>query len=687
MSDFNFLIIKIEDMKTFYKLIRCFFTILFITLIGSSCSESFLDEQLKTQRNIDHFNTEEGIADAVVALHNDFRYLFNRERGYCHTMYGTDEFTVGGDNSNHDWNDYTSNLSPLVVAINSNTIPMNDVWDNMYRTINLANIVLDKVDEVVANEANRTRYKAEASFVRAYSYFFLVQQYGGVVLKLRPSEGVERYFVRSSRQECVNQIIEDFRVAYAGLPAVEPAEGRLYKDVAAHFLAKALLYRVSEINDEWNSTHKTSDLAEIITLCDEVISKHPLATNFSELFDFQSPDGPNEFLPEIIFSAQFTNVTPAAEGNSYHLYFVSQYNNLTGFTRDIAGGREYQRLRPSRYLLDVFDRTNDSRIWKSFRTKSSLNNSNTTGQLSGTDPNSGKNYTYELGDLGLIYILNDKADTRFSTSTSLIKNHTGVYYYNPYSGKPTPHTYVLNLAEGDDHFLSVGFKNRFPSLNKWYDGSRPNHNYGDGARDGILARSAETYLIKAEALIRQEKYNDAIQVINIVRRRAQFKNGEDRATYTDGGAAYLNNTAGQQNYADGVKDCSFRNRNSYYESLNIPETTEATDLTNYTVSNLPPEDEAVIAKLGYTSNYDRMMCFLLNERTRELTGEFQRWPDLARTKTLLDRAKAFNIEAAPNITEKHYLRPIPQQFLDAIHNEKGQPLSAEEKKAMQNPGY
>ncbi len=674
-------------MKTFYKLIRCFFTILFITLIGSSCSESFLDEQLKTQRNIDHFNTEEGIADAVVALHNDFRYLFNRERGYCHTMYGTDEFTVGGDNSNHDWNDYTSNLSPLVVAINSNTIPMNDVWDNMYRTINLANIVLDKVDEVVANEANRTRYKAEASFVRAYSYFFLVQQYGGVVLKLRPSEGVERYFVRSSRQECVNQIIEDFRVAYAGLPAVEPAEGRLYKDVAAHFLAKALLYRVSEINDEWNSTHKTSDLAEIITLCDEVISKHPLATNFSELFDFQSPDGPNEFLPEIIFSAQFTNVTPAAEGNSYHLYFVSQYNNLTGFTRDIAGGREYQRLRPSRYLLDVFDRTNDSRIWKSFRTKSSLNNSNTTGQLSGTDPNSGKNYTYELGDLGLIYILNDKADTRFSTSTSLIKNHTGVYYYNPYSGKPTPHTYVLNLAEGDDHFLSVGFKNRFPSLNKWYDGSRPNHNYGDGARDGILARSAETYLIKAEALIRQEKYNDAIQVINIVRRRAQFKNGEDRATYTDGGAAYLNNTAGQQNYADGVKVCSFRNRNSYYESLNIPETTEATDLTNYTVSNLPPEDEAVIAKLGYTSNYDRMMCFLLNERTRELTGEFQRWPDLARTKTLLDRAKAFNIEAAPNITEKHYLRPIPQQFLDAIHNEKGQPLSAEEKKAMQNPGY
>ena len=105
------------------------------------------------------------------------------------------------------------------------------------------------------------------------------------------------------------------------------------------------------------------------------------------------------------------------------------------------------------------------------------------------------------------------------------------------------------------------------------------------------------------------------------------------------------------------------------------------------MSKLPDEDEAVISKLGLTSDYDRMMCFLLNERSRELVGEFQRWPDLARTKTLIKRAKLFNSEAAPNINEKHYLRPIPQQFLDAIRNENGQPLTSEEKQAMQNPGY
>jgi hypothetical protein len=672
-------------MKTIRK--YAIFTFILISFLFVSCSENFLDEELKTQRNTDYFNTEEGIADAIVALHNDFRFLFMRERGYCTTMYGTDEFTVGGDNSNHDWNDYTSNLSPLIVTINSNTTPMNDVWDQMYKTINLANLVIEKTDKVVTNEANKTLYKAEASFVRAYSYFYLVQQYGGVVLKLQPSEQVERYFVRSSREDCVTQIIEDFRVAYAGLPSSTTQIGRLYKDVAAHFLAKALLYRVSEINDDWNSAYKASDLTEIITLCDEVISKHSLADNFSDLFNFQKSDGPNETLSEIIFSAQFSNVTTAAEGNSYHLYFVSQYNNLTGFTRDIAGGREYQRLRPSRYILDVFNKKDDSRLWKSFRTKLSLNNSKTAGQLSGNDPNTGLSYSYELGDLGIIYILNNKNDDRFKIETPLLKNHTGVYFYNPYAHKPTPHTYVLNLSDGSDHFLGVGLKNRFPSLSKWYDGSRPNHNYGDGARDGILARVAETHLIKAEALIRQQKFNDAIQEINIVRRRAQFKTGEIRSSYTDGGAAYLNNTAGQANYAEGIKVCSFRNSNSYYESLNIPETSESSDLTNYTLSKLPDEDEAIISKLGLTSDYDRMMCFLLNERSRELVGEFQRWPDLARTKTLIKRVKLFNAEAAPNINEKHYLRPIPQQFLDAIRNKNGQPLTSEEKQAMQNPGY
>jgi hypothetical protein len=101
---------------------------------------------------------------------------------------------------------------------------------------------------------------------------------------------------------------------------------------------------------------------------------------------------------------------------------------------------------------------------------------------------------------------------------------------------------------------------------------------------------------------------------------------------------------------------------------------------------LPAEDDAVITKLGYSSDYDRMLCLVLNERTRELCGEFLRWEDLSRTKTLIARAKAYNPEAGANIQDKHLLRPIPQTFLDAVFAS-GAPLTASQKQTMQNPGY
>jgi hypothetical protein len=683
-------------MKNILKTVSGIVWILLLIFFSASCSD-FLDEELKTERDLSYLETREGLERIAVSMYHTFRYPFGVEATVSTTQYGTDEFGVGGDNSNHDWNDYTANLSPSVVTINSNTTQAHDIWNAMYVGINYANIVLANADNILPDGKERIIMKAEAYFARGFDYLKLVKQYGGVPLRLVPPKGeIEQYFVRESVEVCVGQVIADLKLAYDGLPETAPKQGKLYKDVAAHFLAEAHLFRASEINDSWNGPYKAADLEACIKYADEVIPNHPLAPNFRDLWAFSEVDGANEKLGEIIFAAQFTSDLATMPGgtsrNTMHLYFGSIYNNQPGFFRDIAGDREYQRPRTTEYIYDVYDLENDSRFWKSFRTKYLLNDPADMNGLKGTETD--PKHIYEPGDLGHIYIINKKSDDRFATTDPKPNaNYTGVYFYNPITGKAVPQTFVRYYRDGA---MGLTRNDRFPPVSKYFDGSRPSAAEENGRRDGILARSATTYLIKAEALIRQNKYDEAIGVINIVRQRARFKAGEDRADYTDGGAAYANNPAGQTAMLktfpnltglDPLKLNSFCNRNSYYESLEIAETTDETDLTNYTATNLPPEDEAIIKTLGYTTGYDRMMCFLLNERTRELAGEFHRWEDLSRTKTLLARAKAFNTAAAPNIADKHYLRPIPQTHLNAIRNADGHALTAEEKKAMQNPGY
>jgi hypothetical protein len=700
---------KLHNMKKSIKYILALWAVILIVSGISSCSEDFLDEELSTEQNSDYFATEAGITDLADALYNHYRNFFmNREQAVSTTQVGTDEFIVGGDQAQQTWNDYNSNLGSIVSDIpTANVTKTYEIWDMMYKAIADANYLLAHVDEVITDANLSTRFKAEASFLRAFSYFRLVQQYGGVVLKLTPSIGVDRYFVRASREDCVNQIIADFRVALEGLPETEAQEGKLYMDVARHYLAKALLYRCSEINDDWNASYKGADLAEIITLTDEVIANHPLATNFSDLFAYTSSDGNNEKNPEIIFAAQFSDKTTIANdgnGNFIHLLFLSVYQTLPGFVRDIAGGREYQRCRTNEYAYSVFDLENDSRFWKSFKTKANLNNILNIALLKGKDTVTHTMVSYAQGDLGLIYIINKASDTRFDNTprvntgkkiedvwhydpANYASTHTGVYYMNPATGKPVPHTYVRYLSDGSGHLSLSSNVSRFPSLSKHLDGSRPAIAATAGRRDGIFARVAETYLIKAEALIRQAKYDEAITVMNIVRARAQFKDGEDRAAYRDGGAAVLTNAAAPKN-ANGILINSYCPSNSYYESLDIPVTTATSDITTgITPASLPAVDEGIIATLGVTGEFNRMLCFLLNERSRELYGELHRWEDLARTKTLVNRASTYNAGADQNLAEKHLLRPIPQTFLDNIYTAEGSALTADEKQAMQNPGY
>uniref|UniRef100_UPI0034E95CF5 RagB/SusD family nutrient uptake outer membrane protein n=1 Tax=Enterococcus faecium TaxID=1352 RepID=UPI0034E95CF5 len=75
---------------------------------------------------------------------------------------------------------------------------------------------------------------------------------------------------------------------------------------------------------------------------------------------------------------------------------------------------------------------------------------------------------------------------------------------------------------------------------------------------------------------------------------------------------------------------------------------------------------------------DVTLDFILDERSREFFGESLRWQDLVRTRSLVNRVKAWNPEAAPYIQDFHMLRPIPQTQIDRVTE--GPPFT-------QNPGY
>ncbi|KPK85915.1 MAG: hypothetical protein AMS27_06260 [Bacteroides sp. SM23_62_1] len=61
--------------------------------------------------------------------------------------------------------------------------------------------------------------------------------------------------------------------------------------------------------------------------------------------------------------------------------------------------------------------------------------------------------------------------------------------------------------------------------------------------------------------------------------------------------------------------------------------------------------------------------FILDEWSRECFGEMSRWMDLKRTGKLLERIKAYNPDAAPNIQDFHVLRPIPANQITRCTND------------------
>ena len=696
-----------------------------LTLLGtSSCGEDFLKEDAGHKYTDALLETSDGALAMAAGLYANIRWHFGYEWAYGITLYGCDEFTNGADLTSEPWNTYDNRLNPLdctpaLGAANKNCPAVSALWDQMYYGISTANLIISKADNV-KDEASRNKALGEAHFMRGYNYYRLFCQYGGVALETEPADGnVKKNYTRATEEETLNLIISDLENAYKMLPKDKwRGNGTWTKYTAAHFLAKALLYRQSERCSSWASGYdKNADLNRVISLCDEVIAACPLAPDYADLYaKWNGVDCANEALSEILMAAEHNedNTTQGRFGNRTYNYFDPQFSNFSGGwvqRGQYIGGMDFQRCRPTEYTYSVFDNVNDARMWKTFKTVYGLNNAAKTDADVIATNGITADQVPDLGDEGIIFILNKKSDSRFDGNPYGTFGRGGDVhsFVNPRTGKWVPNAfvafqngkYVLNTYTGNPSTSNV-----FCGINKTADGTRTGEK-GDAHRDVIMARTGETYLVKAEAQVRQGQYQEAINTINVLRARGQWKKDEDRGYYTDGSMAFLKADGGKADNSTAAatsvkknKDkagkvlnnteayyASMTHTNTYYLSTGIDETTDASDLQIKSYTQLPAEDEAVLNAIGATSDYDRMLNFVFNERTRELLGEWNRWDELARTGLLVKRAKAFNPEAAPNVQDRHMYRPVPQKFIDALLHDDGTNLSDAEKKAWQNPGY
>ncbi|REA63850.1 RagB/SusD family nutrient uptake outer membrane protein [Dyadobacter luteus] len=216
--------------------------LLFISLIlFSSCKDGFLSlAPISETNNLNFYRNEADMLNAVNAAYASLQFggVYNQ------SMYAIGE----GISDNTEILDAQSGIDisqlDAFTTLSNNGI-VSETWNDHYRGILAANTVLDRIGTVSMNEAMKTRFSAEAKFLRALLYFNLVRMYGDVPLLLKETTDVtEGYtYTRNPASEVYIQVEKDFTEAAQALPASYSGAdvGRATSGAAKGLLAKVYL--------------------------------------------------------------------------------------------------------------------------------------------------------------------------------------------------------------------------------------------------------------------------------------------------------------------------------------------------------------------------------------------------------------------------------------------------------------
>lgn len=227
---------------------------LIISLAFASCDD-FLNEEVRGKQNLDtYFQNEDEIQSFITGCYQAITFggWWNINTVWLLSEMCSDDGWMG--NTTQSQSDYIS-LAHYQGTGQSNGA-ISNFWQYRYKGILRCNVAIDRIPQAtILNEELKNRFIAEAHFLRAYFYFELVRNFGGVPLItgfMLPEE--IQGITRSTTEEVYKFIEDDLKAAVAVLP--ERSEyastelGRATSGAARGLLGKVYLYQ-----EKWQEAH------------------------------------------------------------------------------------------------------------------------------------------------------------------------------------------------------------------------------------------------------------------------------------------------------------------------------------------------------------------------------------------------------------------------------------------------
>lgn len=370
-------------------------------------------------------------------------------------------------------------------------------WQYGYKTISIANVIISRIDNVTfSSTEERNRILGQALFHRSYWFYKLVHQFGDVPFIDDEIAEAKLDFYSHDRWSILERLKKDLEYAYANVPD-NVERGRVSKSACGVLLMKV------------NICLGHNDAA--IQIGQSIVATHPLMTQrFTS-----NQNEPNTNLMWDLHSVEAKIDVNNTEG----LMYIVSYPNVTGSVRSQLGRDLIPRIvgvtTPDGLTGVLFTDVVEPQYEIGHRYGRGIGRARSTNYFQ---------YT--------IWTEKEQNDMRGIYNRDSWKSPADVWYNAPALKNSGNQWYGKNLVKNPS--MSVE-----DSIRAWYqwpvyktvvpDPTQAYANQWGGETPMYIYRSAEVYLLMAEAYYWKNQLADAATMLNVVRTRA----GADALTASD----------------------------------------------------------------------------------------------------------------------------------------------------------